>query len=90
MDFEAFSIWLRQEYQDRGILASQLDDLLKQRQLFDANREFIESEFQLHVVGYVADERQITDSTVELLDMVIERFPGRMVYFEPIGYSLFG
>jgi hypothetical protein len=90
MDFEAFSVWLRQEYIEKGILASQMDDLLGQRRLFDAEREFIESEFRMHVVGYVADERQVTDSTMELLERVIERFPGRMVYFEPIGYSLFG
>jgi hypothetical protein len=65
----------------------QVADLLAQRRLFDDNRRLIESEFRLKAVGYVASERRAADSVRALLDVAARLFPGRMLYFETIGYS---
>jgi hypothetical protein len=56
--------------------------------LFDRNRASIEEEFRQKVVGYVANDRLIADSTRAILDAA-SAFPGRMLYFEPIGRRAF-
>jgi hypothetical protein len=57
----------------------------RQRARFDEERGRIEAEFVGRVVGFVADERVVSDRVSTLLDDVLERYGGaRQVYFEPI------
>jgi hypothetical protein len=67
----------------------QLDDLLEQKQFFDTHRSEIEQQFQQQVVGYVAGMREVSPTAQELLAVVQRNYPGRMVYFEPVGFDLY-
>ncbi len=89
MNFEEFARWLRQELREGRLFEHQVIDLLAQRILFDRKRNLLESEFWLRVVGFVANEQMVSDSTGALLKDAAQRFPGRMLYFEPVGFRLF-
>ncbi len=67
----------------------QLADLIVQRLLFDENRSWMETEFRLKIVGFVANQRHVSESVTSLLKLSAESFPGRMLYFEPIGFRIF-
>jgi hypothetical protein len=89
MSFEEFAAWLRQELRERRLSENQVSDLLAQRLLFDKERGLIETEFHYKVVGYIANERLVTDSTTALLEGAARAHPNRMLYFEPIGFRVF-
>jgi hypothetical protein len=40
------------------------------------------------VVGYVADQRRVAEGIHELIDEAKVKFPDKMIYFEPIGFTL--
>jgi hypothetical protein len=83
-----FRDWLEAEVRDRRMTLEQRDDLLEQKQCFDQNRAEIEKCCQQRVVAYVAGIRQ-TGATVQgTLDQARRTHPGRMVYFEPVGFEL--
>jgi hypothetical protein len=67
----------------------QRDDLLEQKGYFDQHRAEIEQQHPDRVVGYVNGTRDVGGTVHELLSRAKERYPGRMVYFEPIGFALF-
>jgi len=89
VDTEEFEAWLHQELGADRIDASQVDDLLQQRRLFDESRMVIESEYLGQVIGFVADHLEVAESASELLNRAEEIYPGRMLYFESVGYRLF-
>jgi hypothetical protein len=89
MNFEEFAEWLRVELEANRMAEHQVADLLAQRLLFDRERAMIEAEFRFKVVGYVANERGVSDSMSDLLRDAAESFPDRMLYFEPIGFQAF-
>jgi|GEM_PF-6008965 len=88
MTHEEFASWLLDEVQHDRMTQTQMEDLLAQKALFDSHRTEIEDSFRWHVVGYVNAERQVTDTVHHLLDLARELFPGRMTYFEPVGFDL--
>jgi len=90
MEFSEFAAWLRREVEEGHLLQSQMNDLLVQRTIFDNSRSLLESEFRMRAVGFVAGQRQVADSVGELLDGARKSFPSQMLYFETIGYRLFG
>jgi hypothetical protein len=89
MSFEEFVAWLARELRAGMIEELQVADLVAQRTLFDGHREMIEREFRMRVAGYVANELRSGPTVRELLRVAREQFPGRMIYFEPIGYRVF-
>jgi hypothetical protein len=70
--------------------SQQRDDLLEQKGYFDQHRTEIEQQYRYRVVGYVSGTREVGGTVHEVLNRAKERFPGRMVYLEPIGKELFG
>src|SRR5437879_3156133 len=83
-----FRAWLQQEVGDGRMTVYQKDDLLNQKQHFDADREEIQRSFQHLVVGYVSGTRQVDATVDKLLLNARKIFPDRMVYFEPVGFDL--
>jgi len=91
MDVESFVRWVYEDFFEDVVTATargQAEDLIQQRRLFDENRQVIEAEYRLRVTGYIADRLRVAETAAELLDQVIDEFPGRMLYFEPVGYPL--
>lgn len=88
-----FRAWLDEEVLERRMTPEQRDDLIKQKEMFD--RDFPPSDTQLRlvyqgrIVGYVANERRVESEIHALLDGAKRDHPGRMIYFEPIGFDLF-
>jgi hypothetical protein len=83
-----FRDWLQAEVQGGRMTAEQRDDLLQQKQHFDAARGEIEQQFRHQVVGYVNGRREVDPPAQQLLAQAQRNFPGRMVYFEPVGFDL--
>ena len=91
MNEQEFLNWLEALLGERRLTPEQTDDLRRQRELFDAERQVIEAEFQGRAVGYIADEQWVQDCVPDLLDRAVRVFGGsRQLYFEPIGYTAFG
>ena len=88
MTHQEFQNWLQDEVQNQRMTSSQMNDLLTQKTLFDNNRTYIELTFQSRVVGYVNDQMRVADTLHNVLNQSIQLFPGRMIYFEPIGFDL--
>jgi hypothetical protein len=88
-----FQAWLRELVENGNMTRPQMDDLLSQKALF--NSRFGEGDDQrrrdfLHrIVGYVADKLIEGRDIHTLLDQAESYFPGRMLYFEPIGFDLY-
>lgn len=79
-----------QEHVDAGALSQeQMDDLLAQRTAFDANRPTINANYNKKVVGYCQSEMFVGDTMHLLLAQTRAKHPGKMTYFETIGYELF-
>jgi hypothetical protein len=89
MSFEEFVAWLARELRAGMLEELQVADLIAQRTLFDKDREMIEREFRMRVAGYVANDLRTGPTVRELLRLAQEEFPGRMLYFEAIGYRAF-
>jgi hypothetical protein len=71
------------------VTAEQRDDLLAQKDRFDQHRAEIEKQCPRRVVGYVNGAREVASAVHEILSKANAQFPGRMVYFEPIGFEPF-
>jgi hypothetical protein len=89
MTDQQFRDWLQSEVLASRMTQQQQDDLLEQKQFFDAHRTEIEQRFQQQVVGYVSGKREVSPTAQALLSLVERNYPGRMVYFEPVGFDLF-
>ena len=91
MNEQEFLNWLGTLVTEGKLTTEQVTDLRQQRQLFDSERQSIETGFQGHAVGYIAGERWVEDSVPDLLDRAVSVFSGsRQLYFEPVGYTAFG
>jgi hypothetical protein len=88
MTHEEFVDWLRDEVRNERMSESEMDDLLRQKRLFDGERSIIESEYYRRVVGYVAGYRRVANGIHELIDAAKAQFPDNMIYFEPVGFTL--
>jgi len=88
MTHEEFVNWLRDEVSNERMTQGEMDDLLAQKSLFDNNRSVIELEYNQLIVGYVAGQQRIADRIHELIDAAKMQFPGKMIYFEPIGFHI--
>lgn len=84
MNYEELQSWLLALAEQGRFERDEVDDLLRQRRLFDENRSMIEEQYQQRVVGYVANELVFGDRITEVLDRA--RSTGRLVYFEPVGF----
>jgi hypothetical protein len=80
-----FRHWLSDEVAHGRMTPAQRDDLLEQKNYFDANRSEIEARHHLRVAGYVAGRLEAADTVQELFAKVQTTYPGKMVYFEPGG-----
>lgn len=92
MTDEEFRDWLSSEVASGDMSESQMADLLRQKALFarEIGQESPAREaYRLQIVGYVAEQRRVATDIHKLLDGAKREFPGRMVYFEPIGFDLF-
>jgi hypothetical protein len=85
-----FQSWLETEVLDCRMTPQQRDDLLEQKKCFDRNRAEIEKACQQQVVGYVSGIQKVGATVHELLGQAQQNHPGRMVYFEPVGFELTG
>jgi hypothetical protein len=84
-----FRTWLSDEVEAARMTARQRDDLMTQKAIFDDSRFRIEQAFRYMVVGYVSGVQLRAYSLHEILGVARERFPGGMLYFEPVGFHLF-
>jgi hypothetical protein len=86
MTFGEFAAWLADEHLNGRLTDHQVADLLAQRMLFDDKRAQMESNenLQFRVAGYVANDLHVEESVSALVRRAIDRYPGRMMYFEPI------
>jgi hypothetical protein len=89
MTDEEFIGWLDSEVTEGRMLAPQRQDLLKQKGHFDAQRIGILREYSGQIVGFAADERFVSNDLHDLLATIKSKLPGRMLYFEPVGFDLF-
>ena len=69
--------------------ATQRDELLSQKAIFDFNRNSITQSHPNEVVGYVGNVQVSAKTVHELLNQTRQIFPGKIVYFEPVGFNLF-
>jgi len=83
-----FSEWLKAEVLGGRMTQQQHDDLLQQKQYFDLARLEIERMYPHQVVGYVNGNREVGSTVQQLLGNAERNYPGRMVYFEPVGFDL--
>jgi hypothetical protein len=84
-----FRAWLQAEVLGGRMTPQQRDDLLQQKQSFDQDRSEIERLYPRRVVGYVNGSRHVGATVHELLTQAQQSYPGRMVYFEPVGFELY-
>jgi hypothetical protein len=84
-----FRDWLQAEVLAGRMTPRQRDDLLEQKEHFDRAWAEIEQLHPHQVVGYVSGERQVGGTLHELLAQARQSYPGRMVYFEPVGFELY-
>jgi hypothetical protein len=83
-----FVKWLAGEVSSRRLAQSQMDDLLEQKKHFDRNRSAIQAKHKSRIVGYVNGEMLVSGDLHDLLRKAEARFPGRMAYFEAVGFQL--
>lgn len=83
-----FAQWLNDEVEASRITDGQRDDLLGQKATFENQRSMIERNHRNQIVGFVAGQMQVAHEIHALLDSSNSQFPGRMIYFEPIGFHL--
>lgn len=92
MTVEEFAAWLRSLVGEGRLTPRAADDLLEQRERFDAERERWAAagpELGPVVLGFHAGAIVEADSVGELMDRVRARDPDRLVYFEAFGYGPF-
>lgn len=88
MTHNEFIQWLAGEVQSERMTQNEMDELISQKELFEENRSMIETHFSRRVVGYV-DGNLMNDERIHgLIDRANEKSPGKMIYFEPIGFTL--
>jgi hypothetical protein len=88
MTHEEFVNWLADEMSNERMTRPEMDDLLRQNRWFDGDRSVIETEYKGRVVGYVANELRVAEGAHELIDEAKTKFPDKMIYFEPVGFTL--
>jgi hypothetical protein len=86
---DEFTAWVLTMSSEGRIDQSQVEPVLAQRALFDAQRSEITEAFPQQVVGFVRGERIVADSVDALLNEA-RRVSDDLIYFEPIGYAAFG
>lgn len=84
-----FRDWLDDEVAHGRMTPVQRKDLLDQKTNFDHDRETLQRQYQQQVVGYANGQREVGDTVHEVLRQAQVHNPGRMVYFEPIGFDLY-
>ena len=84
-----FSLWLDDEINNGRLLPGQKDELIGQKQAFDANKSVHQRKDFGRVVGYSHGRPFVGDSVHEVLAGARNAYPNEMVYFEPIGFDLF-
>jgi hypothetical protein len=95
MTEEEFRTWLSDEVTGGRMTPQQMDDLMKQQQLFvktfgsEDNPSSLRQSYRMKIVGYVAEQLRVAAEIHALLDACQREFPKRMIYFEPIGFDLF-
>ena len=84
-----FREWLESEVAGRCKINEQRSYLVAQKKIFDAEiANQTRGEYLGWIVGYVAGERCLAREIHALLQDAKSRRPGRMIYFEPIGFDL--
>ncbi len=84
-----FRDWLEREVLGGRMTPRQRDDLLEQKMHFESDRDQIKRLYPQQVVGYVNGTREVGNTAQQLIASANRRYPGRMVYFEPVGFDLY-
>jgi hypothetical protein len=85
---EAFVTMLRRHVKRGRMSEAQLQDLLIQKAHFDAQRPSIERDYRNLVVGFVNGQMHRSGRVHSLMAEARKTHPGRLVYFEPIGFKI--
>jgi hypothetical protein len=85
-----FENMLAEQVKTGGMTQPQMDELLAQQALFDSNRQTIETTHHGQFVGYVNGQMLVDKSYNDLSAQAKKAHPGRLLYFEPVGFSLIG
>ena len=86
-DFDAL---LEEEF-DAGLMTQdEMDDMLAQRDLYETNRAAIEQDPSNDglYVGFVAGNMITADIIQGLVDQFETQLPGRLCYFESVGFDI--
>ena len=65
-----------------------LREIFAQRRFFESRRRLIEARYEGQVVGACAGQLIAAATVHEVFDEAERRFPGRLVYFEPVGFDI--
>ena len=84
-----FSLWLDEEIRSGRLSPAQKDELIGQKQVFDANKASHQRNDAGRVVGYSHGRTFVADTVQEVIARARNTFPGELVYFEPIGFDLY-
>ena len=94
MTADEFRAWLGDEVVGGRMKPNQLADMIAQQTLFikafgtSENPEPLRREFYMKIVGYVAGQLRSGSDIHDFIENCLSQFPGRMIYFEPIGFDL--
>lgn len=88
MTHDEFVSWLDSEVSGGRMTPAQRKDMLEQKATFDGKRPSLETEHSNQIVAVVASEVTSGWEIHALLDAAKAKYPGRMIYFEPIGFDL--
>ena len=81
---------LELDVKDGLMTQESMDELLEQNKLFEARRKEIEDHYQLKVVGMAGGKLYVGDDLHAVFEQVQKQMPGRLVYFETVGFDLKG
>jgi hypothetical protein len=85
MSYEEFVAWVWALVSRLRLTPDQADDLIRQRGLFDTERERIEAEFAGQYAGFVNEDLVVRSGLVALLALAVNRYDGeRQIYFEAV------
>jgi hypothetical protein len=86
---DRFAALLQDEVDAGSMTQDEMDDMLAQRDLYDTNRSVIEQDplNDGRYVGFVAGNMISATSTQGLVDQFETQLPGRLCYFETVGFD---
>lgn len=81
---------LTSDVRDRLMTDPQRAEILEQKKIFDSHRSEIEGKFQGRIVGAAGGQLFVGNTVHDVIEQVRSKLPGKLVYFESVGFGLLG